>query len=245
MADNPSISTPTNPTIFNKLMSILNISEGGASVVQTGSNVVLIIGALLALTGTIGAMWSQNVLSRYANTRVSQNELKTEEAKRDAAKANEGLAQSNERAALLERETATARLELEKIKERTAPRMITPAQELVILSKLEGLSPVHICFEIDTGSDDALAFTNSIGNVLAKAGYVTLPSCRPMTGNVSRDITVSPAEAPEAQRILSALLHAGVRANDIRSGSHLYLPGYTQQEPPDTITLTIGKRGEE
>lgn len=176
---------------------------------------------------------------------ISGNNLATEEAKRDAAKATEGLALANERAAKLEKEATTARLELEKIKERQAPRTINPAQEAAILSKLKGLARVHICFEIDTGSDDALAFANVIGNILAKAGYEPLPICRPMTGNVSRDITVSPKDAPEAQRILDSFLHAGLRATNIRSGSHLYLPGYTQTEPPDTITLTIGKRSAE
>jgi len=217
----------------------------------------VIFGAVLAVVTALGwgFSWKSGklkdaALEKYkadSNERISSANADAAEANKMAAQANERAAQANERAAALEKEAAVARLELEKIKERQAPRAITSAQESTILAALgDGdRSGVHICFEIDTGADDADEFGNAVGRVLARAGYRVLPMARPMTGNVSRDITISPTESPEAVKLVDAFKQAGLKATNIRSGSHLYLPGYSQEEPPGTITFTIGRRSDD
>lgn len=213
------------------------------------SQLVLVIFAGIALiTGTVVNKRQAKELLEL-KTKLLETGEKASKAQESASKAEIESDKLKIVVAGAEEKRAKAEQALLELQQRLAPRVITPTQEAIILDKLKDALKdalmVHICFEVDTGADDALAFTNSIGRVLEKAGYDPLPMARPMGGDVSRDITVSPEGDPEAQKLVDAFLAAGLRATNIRSGGHMYFPGYTQVEPPGTLTVTIGKRSAE
>lgn len=83
---------------------MFNISQSTANGIFGLSNVILSIGALLVLLGTIGAIWSGGIRERFADDRISSNEAKTLQATLDAAKADAKAAKANERTALAELE---------------------------------------------------------------------------------------------------------------------------------------------
>jgi hypothetical protein len=91
-------------------MSMFDISEGAANGIYSVSNALLIIGAALALVGTLGAIWSGGVRERFFDTKISKNQS-------DTAKANVEAARANERA-------NEASLKLEELRRQTAPRQL-------------------------------------------------------------------------------------------------------------------------
>ncbi|KAB2833282.1 MAG: hypothetical protein F9K48_08760, partial [Candidatus Brocadia sp.] len=79
------------------------ISSNSANLIYSISGVILAIGAVMTLLGTIGAIWSGGVRDQYSNERTAANEALTAQANADAAKASE-------KAALLEMQASAARL---------------------------------------------------------------------------------------------------------------------------------------
>ncbi|MBN4095665.1 hypothetical protein [Methylobacterium sp. OT2] len=77
-------------------------------------NVVLVVGAILVLTGTWGAFWTGNMKEFYSNERISANEAQTAAANAAAAQAGEGAARANERAALADERTTALRSDVER-----------------------------------------------------------------------------------------------------------------------------------
>jgi len=98
---------------------MLNLTQGNASTLNVISNIVLIVGAVMALVGTFGAYWSSTVLSRYADQRSELNERLT--------------AQANERAAQANADAERLRLQLKKMQEirRLTNEQVTGISELL------------------------------------------------------------------------------------------------------------------
>lgn len=88
---------------------MFNLSQSAATSVNVLSNIVLIVGAVMALAGTFGAFWSSSVLGRYADERAQANERMT-------AQANDSAAQATLRAAQLEKDTESLKVDAEKAK---------------------------------------------------------------------------------------------------------------------------------
>lgn len=82
------MQTNTNPRKFK--VSIWNISEPVADFLFNLSNAVLILGAFLVFTGTIGSIWMQAAKSYFSDERIAANEAATARAKADAEIAREG-----------------------------------------------------------------------------------------------------------------------------------------------------------
>lgn len=97
-------------------MSIWNISEPVADFLFNLSNAVLILGAFLVFTGTIGSIWMQAAKSYFSDERIAANEAATARAKADAEIAREGAEAAHAKA-------LEAELALEKYK---APRTLSP-----------------------------------------------------------------------------------------------------------------------
>ncbi len=122
----PSANTKEVPKIKNKFM----ISSNSANLIYSISGVILAIGAVMTLLGTIGAIWSGGVRDQYSNERTAANEALTAQANADAAKASE-------KAALLEMQASAARLELEKLKEKQADWILSDSQRVRLITDLK------------------------------------------------------------------------------------------------------------
>ena len=103
-------------------MSLFDISEDTAKTIFTIGNVLVVVGAILGFLGAIGVFWGGGIRDRFAALRLSNNTTAT-------AKANAEAARANERAALLEKDAATANLELERLKAKLAWRTIGKENE--------------------------------------------------------------------------------------------------------------------
>ena len=96
---------------------MFNITQQAADAIYSWSNVLLVLGATLALIGTAGVFWSGGVRERFADERISANEAETARAKA---------------------ETAQAILEQERLKALMAWRRVTPAQAQKLAIALKG-----------------------------------------------------------------------------------------------------------
>jgi hypothetical protein len=96
---------------------MFSITSQVADAIYTWSNVLLVLGAIFALTGTAGVFWSGGVREKFADERISANEAETAKAKA---------------------ETAQAKLEQERLKALMVWRRISPNQAHQLSSNLKG-----------------------------------------------------------------------------------------------------------
>lgn len=95
---------------LKKLKLMFDIPENAANAIFYFSNILLVIGAVFALVGTIGVIWAGGLREKFSDIKISKNMA-------DTAKANEGAALANKRA-------NEASLKLEAFKQHLAPRQI-------------------------------------------------------------------------------------------------------------------------
>lgn len=97
---------------------MFDLSFDSANQLYGWSNVLLIIGAVAVLAGTIGVIWATGIRDRYADQRISKNEADTALAKSAAAHANGEAAKANERAEQARARSAEANEKTAAINER-------------------------------------------------------------------------------------------------------------------------------
>jgi hypothetical protein len=137
-------------------------------------------------------------------------------------------------------EAARARLELEQIKERERYRVLSPSQSKQIASELKGKINLPIWFEIDTTSDDASGYADSLSDALSKAGCTILPQRGALTSGAGREITISRILGGKgAEALRSVFTSCGIRVLDERGrdgtmGHGIYMV--------DSIRITVGRK---
>lgn len=198
------------PTTFSKLMAVFDISQPLANALYGLSNVVLIVGALAALMGTIGTIWTAGVLDRYSDQRISANETETAKANAQAATAN---AEAQKSAA----DAAQARLETEKLRAHFAWRRMTQAQFDRLTASLRRLRP-QLEGKLSTwvyNEGEAASLADQINAAIEKAGYRTMSSGGQSGGKVPfYGVRVDNQSFPKEGRLLrDALVDAGIKAD--------------------------------
>jgi hypothetical protein len=164
--------TPNNLTRA-KMLSMLNLSLETANVIYTLSNLILVLGALFVLLGTVGAVFSGGIRERFADERISKNEAET--------------ATANARAAEADQRAAEANLELIRIK---APRRLTPAQQETIIAKLKQFAGTPFDIGLVQGDAEAAELMIQIEAVLTATGWT-------QTDWVGGDILMTRAGKPK------------------------------------------------
>lgn len=142
-----------------------------ANLVSSISNISLIIGAILALGGTIGSIISNATIARYADERIASNELLT-------ARANQGAELANQRTVEIEQTNLSLQLELERersdrlrLEQKLAPRLITPdkmSDAAATLSVHAGQKAHLNCL---LGDPESRFLCNDIATMLIRAGW--------------------------------------------------------------------------
>lgn len=130
---------------------MFSISAQAADAIYTWSNMLLVVGATLALIGTAGVFWSGGVREKFADERISSNEAETAKAKA---------------------ETAKALLEQERLKSLMVWRRVSPEQTHQLSSILKGK---HIELWLAWVGDDpeATVFRGDLDAALSAAGVKT------------------------------------------------------------------------
>lgn len=127
------------------MSSIFNLSLPLANAVYFASYVMVVIGAVLTLVGTIGLFWSDGIRDKYADERIASNEAATAVANAEAAKANAEAAGARAEAAALQ-------VEAERLKRLVSWRRLSPLQHKTLVAHLRGKLPEGLW--VETVGDD-------------------------------------------------------------------------------------------
>ena len=130
---------------------MFSITSQVADAIYTWSNVLLVLGAILALTGTAGVFWSGGVREKFADERISANEAETAKAKA---------------------ETAQAKLEQERLKTLMVWRRVSPSQALQLSSILKGVQ-LELWLAWVGDDPEATVFRGDLEAALTSAGVKT------------------------------------------------------------------------
>jgi hypothetical protein len=133
-------------------MMDFHISSDTADRIFNLANILLIVGAVFALVGTITTIWTSGIRENYANERISKNELETAQANAQAAQ---------------------AKLELAHFK---APRMLSSDAQTRISDQLKLYS--GIAFDMGMGpkgDPEPLYLLRSIHSALSLAKWQHIP----------------------------------------------------------------------
>ncbi|CAB3782009.1 hypothetical protein [Paraburkholderia fynbosensis] len=164
-------------------MSMFDLSQSAADALFKWSNVVAIVGAVLAAIGAYGSFWTGNIRDRYSDERISKNEADTASARKtaavaneSAAKASENVAKANERTELLrqsnlevQRQLEKERLERLRLEASIAPRRLSEQQRWSLVSSLQS-APQPLAAQITLlGDEEAGGYEKAIWGTLNAA----------------------------------------------------------------------------
>jgi hypothetical protein len=131
--------------------SMFPITSEVADAIYAWSNVLLVLGATLALVGIAGVFWSGGVREKFADERISANEAETAKAKA---------------------ETAQAMLEQERLKALVAWRRVSPTQAQKLSSILKD-AQLELWLAWVGDDPEATVFRGDLRAALAAAGVKT------------------------------------------------------------------------
>lgn len=157
------------------LKGLFHISLPVADAILNWANVFLVLGGLMTVTATVTVIWATGVRERYADERISANELMTAKAKSDAADARALTASIETENLKLQARVEEERAARLLIEERLSPRRLTSDQKIKLAvdlapfhgQKIRVLSPHNT-----EGNEYAIDFIE----VFRRAGWVVVES---------------------------------------------------------------------
>lgn len=164
---------------------MFSITAQVADTIYTWSNLLLVLGATLALIGTAGVFWSGGVREKFADERIAANEAETSKAKA---------------------ETAKALLEQERLKSLMAWRRVSPSQAKQIFSVVKGKN-LELWLAWVGDDPEATVFRSDLDEVLSAAGVKT----KYFSGYaIAVGLSVKGGTSEERQMLLQAFNSAGL-----------------------------------
>ena len=206
------MKTKTNPRTVRVLM--WNVTSPMADFLFNLSNVVLVIGALAVLLGTIGSVKMGAVREQFSNERISANEAETERAKAEAYK---------------------AQLALEQFK---APRSLTDEQVARISEKMRPFAGQRFGMITYWHVKEPSDFTKRIENdALIAAGWVSIEKFGVLVGMVTGvDVQLCEESDATTKNAANELVSA-LAAESITATTTIIRYGQTHK---DLIRIQIG-----
>lgn len=152
--------------MLKKVMAFTDMEISTAEWIGSLSNVVLVLGAILALLGTAGSIWASAVKDIHGDKRRIEHEGRTAEALKASALANEraeSLKQSNSKLEIeLERERV-ARLRLE---ERVKPRRLSEVAKTKMRTLFSMNKPAKISLHCGVSDGEAYVLMRDIHEII-------------------------------------------------------------------------------
>ena len=181
--------------------------------------VATILTAIFGSLGIVAALISawvgwgiSDVVQQDADTRIAEAGVVAATANAEAAKAN--VARAQERTALLEKESAEAKLEHERLKQKLAWRRLTAEQHAILVNALKGkLTSVWVSFV--KNDDESLTFREDFAQTMRDAG-VEPKYFGGWTRAVGLSLTDLPG--PEFDAVAVALTAAGLDFHTTNEG---------------------------
>lgn len=128
---------------------MLNLSAAAANTIYAISGVLLVLGAVLTVIGTIGAIWSGGIREKYSDERIAANEAQTARANAEAAE---------------------ALLEAERMKAQIAWRRLSPQQHKVLVAMLRGKLKEGVWLETVGSDSEAMELHADLQRAFDEAG---------------------------------------------------------------------------
>ena len=170
--------------------------------------VALILGALITIVATIGLIWSSGMKSRYADEHLANAFTRQEQAKAEAAKANERAAELLLRAQQVQLDQEKTHLELAHVRAVSEPRRISSEQRAKIIKALLG-HPMAINLLSPGNDPEAKQFAADLTATLRAAG---------LTVNVATSVLFIPMHGlgmTMSSSETNSVLYAALRGADL------------------------------
>ena len=207
------------------------MTESTGNLLYSVGNVLVAFGALAVLLGAVGSVWGERVRERYSAQHTAETAQQTQQAIRDAGAAHE-------RAAVLEKEAANARLSVEKLKSKLAWREITETQTAEFCGAVVGLPKTRIVMQYQNTDQEAASFAAQLCEMFLKAGFDAPDAFDKMYGvsptggmMIGVNMKVSDARDKAGVGIQLALKKIGIEAN-----------GQVISNEPGVIIFDVGQK---
>jgi hypothetical protein len=218
--------------ISKKVRDMFDISEPTAELIYDLAWWITIGAAAFAFLGAIVQFKAEKKLGEFREIRDQKTELEIAnanataatanegqaKANAEAAKANEGLALANERAAALEKEAATAKLELEKLKERTKPWLLSDDVRERLTDRIREI-PIEHEIQIGTlvNAEGAGNFAIQLRSIFRDAGKkvrgentISIPAAGTDLFGVQMTVNEEDLHDQKLNRLWQSLIEAGI-----------------------------------
>ncbi len=186
-----------------------------ANAVYNFALIALVAGAMFSIAATIALVWVSGIKSRYANEHIASALVQGEQARADAARANERAAELLLQAKQAGLEQEKARLEHEQVRALSAWRSISEEQHTKILKVLRGHNfAVNL---LSPGNDpEATQFAEAIVKTLKDAGVnvTTATSVMPIPIR-GLGMSMSTPSSDAATTLYAAFRGAGFEIKDL------------------------------
>ncbi len=193
--------------------SILTLPLDRANAFSNMAMGALVIGVMLTIAATIALIWLSGIKSRYANEHISQIFAQSEQAKADAARANERAAEFLLRAQQASAEQEKARLQLEHVRSLSAWRRVSAEQHEKIVNSLHS-HPVTVNLLSPGNDPEADQFAADIAETLKMAG-VNVNASTSMLPIPIRGLGMSMSSSEGAKALYLAFRGAGFEVKDL------------------------------
>ncbi len=175
-----------------------------ANTVSYFSNIILVIGVIFTLAGTMGSIWSSGQKEKFADERISHNKAETEKAHAEAAKANEN-------AARLQREAEQARLEIVKLNQKMAWRRLSSNQYQILVNELKKNTFTEVWLTFVGDDPESITFREDINRAFSEAGI----EAKFYSGyKVAVGLSIKGPDGKEKDALRSAFAEAGLQLDE-------------------------------
>lgn len=158
--------------IMKKVWSAMfNMSLSVANAIFFWANTILVVAAVLVAVSTFAAIWSGMVRERFADERISINELQTATAVADAARANESAEKLRESNLTLQARADHERAERLKLEAKIAPRRLSEHQKQMLIAALQPLRDQKIEIVCNAANAESEKFALDFVSVFRSANW--------------------------------------------------------------------------
>jgi hypothetical protein len=241
------------PKVLGRLTNVLDISLSTANTLFGLANLILVLGTVFVLAGTIGAIWTSSIKERYADERISGNEATTASARADAERARADAAKANESTEILRQSNLALQADVEreraarlKLEGKIAPRHLSDGQKAALLAALKAFKGQKIDVVCLLGDSEGKAFALEFDAIFRAAGWddgggsginqAVIDPPEP----VGIEVTLNQAEvqAGRVPKSAVALLDTLMAVGLVNTRQMFMNP----QSPGDRITFRVGRK---
>ena len=193
--------------------AVLDLSLDRANAIQSIAIIALIIGALVSIIATITLIWTMDIRNRLANTHLANALAQSNQAKAEAARANERTAELLLQAQQAQLVQEKARLEHEQTRSVVAWRRISPDQHAKLVKALRGYS-IKVNVLSPANDPEAAQFAADIVKTLTDGG-VTANAATAMFPIPIRGLGMTMTSSDAGTALYMALKGAGFEVKDL------------------------------